>query len=307
MIPGFSISSAPQSPPLNCRSTQIGGSSGEVDEYSFKVDLEFILNYFLCMNAEQSNSSENDSKTRLLELLRARAAGSIGPCASPDWLPNVEKLNVDVVSDVPGFQPLAAGTEPAQSRYEGGTKAVQTQGEAGTSRHPIESPTGPKPASPRKSNPATHSKLDDLPPEVLAKIIHLLETKTFDAAVLEVTSAEPYGLGIKTSRSSLERLFDRHRTAQLVRDEEESTTHILDLAKNSSASEEQISRTTIRFLRHRLLKKSMSNRSSSAEILALAKSLDRLQAVDLAERRLRLAEARIKLAADSPDVAGAKA
>ncbi|MGZ5545690.1 MAG: hypothetical protein ACXWIU_13545 [Limisphaerales bacterium] len=240
---------------------------------------------------------------RLLDLLKARANGSVGPAtasnAPAESVSDVEKLNTSVASDVPRFQPLQAGTDQAKEGYKGGTEAVQIESTSSPACPPAEPPKDTKKSNPSpKPNPATHSKLDDLPPEILAKIIHLLETKTFDAAILEVTAPEPYGLGINTSRSSLERLASRHNTAQLVRDEEESTSYAIDLTKNVSASDDQISRTTVRFLRHRLLKKSMSNKSSSAEILTLAKSLDRLQAADFAERRLRLAEARLKIGSE---------
>ena len=219
-----------------------------------------------------------------------------------------EKVNNISQAGMTGNQHIRGGTEPVQSRYESGTPPVRPRDQAeippGSRKAAILqkwlescSTTEPAASIPKKQpnpNPATHSKLDDLPPEVFAEVLHLIETKTFDEALVHVTARPPHGLGIQTSRSSLERLHKRHRAAMIARQRDDSAEAAAEILKSATVSDEDFSRTTVHLLRFHLLRHAMTDKTSPDQMFMLSRVLDRLRAGDFTERRLRLAESRVE-------------
>lgn len=220
----------------------------------------------------------------------------------------VEKGNTSSDAGMTGNQHLRAGTEPVQSRYEPGTQPVLSRDEAEISAGspnvpmiqkwiascPPQQANSTLPKKKLPPNPATHSALDDLPPDVLSRVLHLIETKTFDEALVQVTARPPYGLGIQTSRSSLERLWKRHRAAIIARQRDDSAEAAAQILKNAAVSEEEFARTTVHLLRFHLLRHAMTEKTTADEMFMLSRVLDRLRAGDFTERRLRLAESKMQ-------------
>jgi hypothetical protein len=189
--------------------------------------------------------------------------------------------------EMTGFQHVKAGTEPVQSRDDADTPAGTDSAASSTKNS--------------RPNPATHSQLDDLPPDIYAKLLNLIETKTFDEAIEAATAPPPRGLGIRTSRSSLERLAKRHRASLIARQRDDSAAAVSEILKNATTSDEEFTKAAVHLMRFHLLRHAMVQKTSADEMFMLSRVLDRLRAADFAERRLRLAEAKLqKTDAKSP-------
>ena len=237
------------------------------------------------MNTNANDKTDRKPATPPLTVLEALKAADIAAAAKRQLIASTLHLKDEEVyklqkGEMTGFQHLTAGTEPVQSRDEAGTSAGTA-----TSASPKKNP---------RPNPATHSQLDDLPPAVYAKLLRLIETKTFDEAIEAATAPPPHGLGLHTSRSSLERLAKRHRASLIARQRDDSAEAVSEILKNATASDEEFSRAAIHLMRFHLLRHAMVPRTSSDEMFMLSRVLDRLRAADFAERRLRLAESKIQ-------------
>jgi hypothetical protein len=129
-----------------------------------------------------------------------------------------------------------------------------------------------------------------LPVETQAIILEILERLSLADATIEVTSLPPYGLGIETSRSSLDRFHRRHVTARILRARSEAgrTAKLLTEAKAS----EDFSGAATELMKVRLLETAAAPDANPNHLLALSRALDRLRAFEFTERRLRLAEAK---------------
>jgi hypothetical protein len=255
------------------------------DKRTFVVDKIVVFIYFAFMNTNLNDKADRNSTEVLSASLAALKAANLAAATQHASLPSPfgskeEKIYNPPEGEMTGFQHLKAGTEPVQSRDEAGTHA-------GTANVP------PSPKNTRP-NPATHSKLDDLPPEVYAKLLRLIETKTFDEAIDAATAPRPHGLGIQTSRSSLERLAKRHRASLIARQRDDSAAALSEILKNAAATDEEFARAAVHLMRFHLLRHAMAERTDDDKMLMLSRVLDRLRAADFAERRLRLAESKLQ-------------
>jgi hypothetical protein len=144
----------------------------------------------------------------------------------------------------------------------------------------IPGPFGWKPRSP----------LDRLSPPIQEQILDLLENNTYEYVRNRLARPEPYGLGLKTSISSLHAFYYRHRSDELDCNREmlvEQTDYLLAQAGDN---DEKFVKAAKHLFKRRLLETSIAPTSSTSELRALFAILDRLTSADLAERRLRLAE-----------------
>jgi hypothetical protein len=139
-------------------------------------------------------------------------------------------------------------------------------------------------------NQAQTINLEDLPLPLQSKILELIDSSTLDSATLQITTRQPYGLGIKTNRSALYWFHKKHEAAKLAAHRDEAGRHAAELLKNADATDADFSRATQHLIKLRLLETAMCEKTDANAILALSKSLDRLRAADHAERRLQLAE-----------------
>jgi len=215
----------------------------------------------------------------LLELLKGRIAqlADHPSSNSTEKSSKVEQENFSPQADLPGNQPLPAGTPPVQGRNDDDTPPEHSAHSAGTSR--------------ARKRLANESPLDDLPSETQAIMLHILQTHTLDEASLEITAKPPYGLGIATSRSSLQRFLERHNAAKITRHRQQVASEIAKLI-GASKSLGELSLTAAHLIELRLLETAISEKSDPQSLLALSRSLDRLRASEHSERRIRLAELR---------------
>ena len=186
-------------------------------------------------------------------------------------------------------QALTPGTPPESGRNSAGISPEYSAHSAGTI--PPESALSQSPSQPtraRKRLP-NESPLDDLPPDTQAEIFSLLDRYKLDRVTLHVTSAPPNGMGIVTSRSSLYRFHQRHSARRTTRRRQEDAAVTAQLIAEAKTPGD-ISTTASQLIALRLVETASEENSDPSHLLALSKAIDRLQAIQHAERRLRLAE-----------------
>lgn len=230
-------------------------------------------------NTESSEKPMEEGQKRLLELLQGRLQQLTVESSdnSTSISEKVETENTPLTDGTTGNQPLTAGTPSGQSRDE------------------VEPPSG-NPTCPAGTNSNTSTKrsvtespLDELPPDIQAQLLRILEEHTLEKATLEVTAKPPYGMGIATSRSSLHRFLQRHKDITATRQRQQLAAETAKLVSASIALGD-LSSTTAHLIELRLLETAASERPDAQNLLALSRSLDRIRAIDQAERRLRLLE-----------------
>lgn len=241
------------------------------------------------MNDQHNNKvvgaedSPENTREKLLELLRARLAqlSAHTPENDTPTFKKVEKEHRFYADETTGNQPLIAGTPPGTSRDD--------------AEMPAENPTYPAGTNPNTSHKrsVTESPLDELPPDVQAVLLRLLEEHTLEQATLRITTKPPYGMGIATSRSSLHRFLQRHRNLTATRHRQQIAAETAKLV-SASISHGDLSSTAGHLIELRLLEAAASERADAQNLLALSRSLDRIRAIDQAERRLRLLEQKSK-------------
>ena len=185
-------------------------------------------------------------------------------------------------------QALTPGTPPESGRNSAGISPEYSAHSAGTVPPDGTSQVATHPLPARKRLP-NESPLDDLPSETQAEILYLLDRYKLDRVTHHVTSAPPNGMGIVTSRSSLYRFHQRHsarRTTRRRQEDAAATAQLIAEAKTPG----DISTTASQLIALRLVETASEENSDPSHLLALSKAIDRLQAIQLAERRLRLAE-----------------
>jgi hypothetical protein len=116
-----------------------------------------------------------------------------------------------------------------------------------------------------------------------------LETFGLNRTTLQVTSRPPDGMGIATSRSSLHRFGLRHGARSCARHRQQHAAELATLLSEARTPGD-ISLTAIHLIALRLVETAGDENSNPSHLLALSKAIDRLQAIQYAERRLRLAE-----------------
>jgi hypothetical protein len=223
-----------------------------------------------------------------LRLIALRAAESVAPKKSTL---NTQPENTSLRAGTAEYQPLTGETQPEPSRNEAGTQPEYSDHSAGTDKPQPSTETNLSNVSSSKNRkrPITESPLDELPSETQAAILKLLETLTLDAATLEITATPPYGLGIATSRSSLYRFHHRHTKATKIKTREQDAAETAKLIAEAKSAGD-LSHTATHLIALRLLETAIVEDSNPSHLLALSKAIDRLRAVEHAERRLRLAE-----------------
>jgi len=233
-------------------------------------------------------------RTRLAVMQSAESAAStINPKGNSTKKPHEQ--NIAPKAEMTGLQPLTVGTMPGQCRDDAGTATEHPAGIAGTTS------TEPNPRLKPKRSP-TESPLTELTPEIQARILELLDIYSLDRATLEITSAPPYGLGIDTSRSSLDRFHRRHKNALLAREREQRASETARLVAEAKTMED-IPDVARHLIELRLLESATTDNANPSHLLALTRALDRLNAARFAERRLRLAESKAaQPRANSPSI-----
>jgi hypothetical protein len=224
---------------------------------------------------DQTETTTNNL-AKLIEL-RLRQLREEPKPYSTSLFSKVVDMETPISADLTGNQPLAAGTSPECDRNFAETPPKNPARSAGTPKE--------------RKRRVTESPLDDLPAETQQLILQILERCTLNEATAEITS-KSYGLGIQTSRSSLHRFFERHKVAKITSHRRQiaaEAAKILAESKNHG----DLTSTAAHLIELRLLETAVAERPDAQNVLALSRSLDRLRSIDLAERRLRLAEQKL--------------
>lgn len=268
---------------------------------TFKVDTICGIVNTVPMDTNNQNdpASEglnlSDPRHQLIYALRLRliALRAAEPTAPDKSTSHAQPENTPPQAGTAEYQPLSAETQPEHSRNTAETQPEYSGHSAGTS-DPQSAPTDAgAPSSNNRKRAITESALDELPADTQAAILQLLDALTLDRATLEITSKPPYGLGIQTTRSSLYRFHKRHTTAKITRTREQDAAETAHLLRNAKSAG-QISHTAIHLIAIRLLETAVLGNSNPSDLLALSKAIDRLRAVEHSERRLRLAEQKVR-------------
>jgi hypothetical protein len=226
------------------------------------------------MNTDEQNQIElHKERLKLLDLLRSRlaaAASAFDPASA-----TADKKESHENAELAKQTALTHETEVKQSETEAKySTAFQNA----------------QPATPPPPEPEECVGLETLPPELQRKLLDILDSRSLDAATLEITSKVPYGLGIKTNRSALYRFLKKQDSVKLAAHRDALARDAAEILQKADATDADFSRATSHLIRLRLLEATMCEKTNPSAILALTRSLDRLRAADHAERRLRLAE-----------------
>jgi hypothetical protein len=222
-----------------------------------------------------------------------------------------------------GNQPLSPGTDPVQDRYippRTGTEEEPALDSSTHNRSPLPTPAdteaaaAPTPDSPPLPTPEPepkaeiptasqliHTDLNDLPASTREKIIELVERNTYEIVTQLVTAPMPEGLGLKTSKSSIQRFVERHRREERIRQREQASRDAKELLA-SAAAPETLTAAASCLIRHRILR-FMNADGGFGNVHELARTLRLLSATDQAERRLRLAEAKFAASQNQSEAA----
>lgn len=272
-------------------------------EATFLVDIKCGIVDTLPMNnsTQYDPAAEgldlSDPRHQLIYALRRRLVALHGadPAVLDQSTSDAQSENTLPAAGTAEYQPLSAETQPECSRNTAGMQPEYSGHSAGTDGSPSlpENPsTGASSCSNRK-RPITESPLDELPAETQAEILRLLDSLTLDAATVEITATQPYGLGVATSRSSLYRFHQRHTRAKKIKIREHDAAETARLIAEAKSAGD-LSHTATHLIAIRLLETALIENSNPSDLLALSKAIDRLRAVEHSERRLRIAEAAAK-------------
>ena len=253
----------------------------------------------MLMNIDNQNDpaleglSLSDPRHQLIYALRRRviALRDAESSAQTQSTSGAQPENTPSAAGTAEYQPLADGTQPEYSRNTAGTQPEYSDHSAGTNgaESPAENRSTDVSRSANRKRPITESPLDELPAETQAAILALLESLTLDAATVEITATQPYGMGIATSRSSLYRFHQRHTKAKKIKTREHDAAETAKLIAEAKSAGD-LSHTASHLIAIRLLETAIIENSNPSDLLALSKAIDRLRAVEHSERRLRLAE-----------------
>jgi hypothetical protein len=128
--------------------------------------------------------------------------------------------------------------------------------------------------------------LDELTQEEQDQIAQWLSKNTYDSVLARLPYPPPIGLLLRTSESSLRRLWNRHDNLRRIRISSDEAK-FLNTAKTS---DEEFNHAAQQLVRVRTLETAMKPDSKTSELRDLFLILDRIRARDQAERKLAKAD-----------------